>query len=279
MSVNIKDNGSRSLNRAVQTETRTNSGIETEAGVRADSHSASNKSPTVHSSRRKVGNPVILAIDLVSILIGLYGFYTSVFVIKLPPHLAQAGHGQFLTNLSLVYSLVVFAIGFLAHLTASQTLFKLKNNLHPIGLALETIVAGVYWPLRLFFLHLLTKEPSKFNFPLLTDLSVHLMPIVSLLIDYLVFMPKWTIENNTALSFIVAFMVFYWFLLKNLVDTANGASYPYEFLDVGTDLYRVGVFGVVGMVAFSQFLFMKKVYDVVVGSTEDAQEEIDKKLQ
>ncbi|KAI3403298.1 hypothetical protein KGF56_003886 [Candida oxycetoniae] len=233
---------------------------------------------TAPYSRRRVGNPLITIIDLLSILIGAYGAYTNIYTVELPSHLAKAGHWQFLTNLSLVYSLVVFAIGFFAHITKSKTLYQIKNNIHPIGLALELIVAGIYWPLRVFFLHLLTKDPSKFQVPLLTDLSIHLMPVVSLLVDYLVFMPKWTISNNTALSFMVVLTVFYWFLLESLIDKENGGSYPYQFMDVEKDFHRVLIFAIVAFVAYFQFLTMKRVYDWVVGATEEASIEIDKKL-
>ncbi|CAD1811761.1 uncharacterized protein K4G60_g3380 [Candida parapsilosis] len=229
------------------------------------------------ASRRKVGNPYITTIDFISIVIGFYGYH-KITTIQLPPHLEDAGHWQFLTNLSLVYSLFVFIVGFIAHITKSQTLFLFKNNLHPIGLALETIVAGVYWPLRLFCLHLLTKDPANFNLPLTTDLCIHLMPVVSLLIDYLIFMPRWTISNNTALGFVVLLTTFYWFLLDNLIDVDNGGSYPYEFLNVEKDGQRIFVFAVVALVAFAQFLFMRRVYDWIVGKTEDASERIDQEL-
>lgn len=238
-------------------------------------------SPHTHhgttSLRRRVGDPYITTIDFISLIIGLYG-YQQITSIQLPPHLQDAGHWQFLTNLSLVYSLFVFLVGFVAHITKSHTLFLFKNNLHPIGLALETIVAGVYWPLRLFFLHLLTKDPSKFYLPLSTDLCIHLMPVVSLLIDYLVFMPRWTISDNTALGFVVLLTTFYWVLLDNLIDFENGGSYPYEFLNVEKDSQRILVFAVVAAVAFAQFLFMRRVYDWVVGKTEEASDKIDEEL-
>ncbi|KAI5956390.1 hypothetical protein KGF54_000865 [Candida jiufengensis] len=198
--------------------------------------------------------------------------------VELPPHLKDAGQFQFLTNLSLIYSIITFVIGAIAHLFKSEYLFLLKNDLHPIGLALESIVAGVYWPLRLFFLHLLTKDPSKFKMPIITDLSIHLMPIVSLLIDYLIFMPKWTISINTALAFVVSFTTFYWFLLKNLIDVDKGGRYPYEFMNVEKESSRIIVFAVVGIVAFIQFLFMRQVYDWVVGKTEEATTKIDEEM-
>ena len=57
-------------------------------------------------SRRVVGNHVILGINAVSIVAGLYGAW-RIFLIELSDDLKGAGHYQFLTNLSLIYSLVV----------------------------------------------------------------------------------------------------------------------------------------------------------------------------
>lgn len=216
---------------------------------------------------RTVGNRIITVITFISIIIGTYGI-VSIVNIELPPHLAQAGPWQFLTNLSLVVSLVIFIIGFLAHITKSDALFELKNKIHPIGLALESIVAGVYWPLRLFFLHLLTKNPSKYMIPLKVDLSIHLMPVVSLLIDYLIFMPRWTLSTRGALAIVSALTTAYWVLLSKLIDVSSGAEYPYVFLNVENDHLRMAIFSIVGLTAFLQFLAMRKVYDWIVKTSD-----------
>lgn len=219
-----------------------------------------------------------MVIDLVSLLIGFYGIYTNIVTVELPDHLSDGGHWQFLTNLSLVYSMIVFAIGFLAHFFHNQLLYDIKNLIHPVGIALESIVAIVYWPLRIWFLHLLVKD-SKIRIPLVTDLAIHLMPIVSLLIDYLVFMPKWTITNTTAFFIISQLTVGYWFLLKYLIDHENGGSYPYVFLNVDSDQKRLFVFFIISIIAFGQFLLFKKLYQVVVTATEEFEREIDQELE
>jgi hypothetical protein len=217
-------------------------------------------------------------IDGISLLIGGYGIYGNILTCVLPPHLAGGGHWQFLTNLSLIYSMVVFGLGFIAHLTKNQRLFAVKNTIHPIGIALESIVALIYWPLRIWFIHLLANDPSLMTIPLSIDLSIHLMPLVSLLIDYLVFMPKWTIRTSTALMICTAFTICYWVLLKYLIDVENGGVYPYAFLNVDTELQRGIVFCMVGLSTFCQFLSLRKLYETIVGVTEDVSAEIDHKL-
>lgn len=220
--------------------------------------------------QRTVGNPIITLIDFLSIVIGVYGFHGTILTLPLPPHLVDAGHWQFLTNLSLVYSLAVFVVGFIAHISKSEKLFKLKNNLHPIGLALESIVTMVYWPLRLFWLGLLVEDTSVYPIPMPADLSIHLMPVVSLLIDYLVFMPRWTIRTRTAFGMCCALTLAYWCLLEYLVDIENGSSYPYAFLNVPHNGLRALIFAVVGGSAFLQFLLMSKIYTVFIESPQDS---------
>lgn len=229
-------------------------------------------------TQRIVGNPIITFIDFLSIVIGAYGFQSTILTLPLPPHLVDAGHWQFLTNLSLVYSLVVFVVGFIAHITKSERLFSLKNNLHPIGLALESIVSIVYWPLRLFCLRLLVEDTSLYPIPMSADLAVHLMPVVSLLIDYFIFMPRWTIKTKTALGICFALTGAYWCLLEYLVDVENGSSYPYAFLNVPHNGLRAFIFVIVGGAAFVQFLIMSKIYSVLVESPQDSTvEDISKK--
>ncbi|CAK7910200.1 hypothetical protein CAAN1_21S02476 [[Candida] anglica] len=215
---------------------------------------------------RTVGNIFAIALNVVSISIGIFGISKTIYSPDrvLPLHLIGAGEWQFLTNLSLVYSLIVFVIGLISHVTKSQFLYRLKNDLHPVGLALETVVALVYWPLRIWFLHLLVKDPSSFALPLDADLAIHLMPVISLLVDYLAFMPAWTLKKSTAFSMCAILTTAYWFWLHHIIDFENGGAYPYNFLNVSNIYLRIGIFSLVGLTGFSSYLLMRNVYVWVV---------------
>lgn len=222
---------------------------------------------------RTPGNRVITVINAVSFGLGAWALRYLVREVDLPPHLEGGGQWQFLTNLSLLFTLIVFFVGFVAHVTKSPTLFNLKNALHPIALVLECVVTTVYWPLKLFFLHLLVKDPTSKMIPLYVDLCLHLLPMISLLMDYLFFMPKWTITNKTALTTCVVLSSLYWFWLKQLVDFENGGEYPYSFLNVEHEVTRIFIFQIVCFVGFASFLFFKKVYDIIVHpESEDAEQ-------
>jgi hypothetical protein len=213
---------------------------------------------------RTVGNPQALALDIVSLAIGTFGMSFTAFNIQLPPHLAKAGQWQFLTNLSLAYSLIVFFIGAVAHITKSQLVFKLKNDIHPIALALECVVTIVYWPLRIFWIHLLTKDPASWGLPLQVDLLIHLMPAISLLLDYFLFMPRWTLKKTSAFGICSLLTSFYWFWLHHIIDFENGGDYPYLFLAVERTSDRVAIFSLVGFTGFALYLLLNSVYLLVV---------------
>lgn len=213
---------------------------------------------------QKLGNPVITAILSVSFVLGAYALAHLVNHVELPGHLSGAGQWQFLTNLSLLYTLVVYAVGITAHVAKSPTLFRLKNNLHPVALVLECVVTLVYWPLRLVLIHMLVKDPTRKFIPLHVDICLHLVPVVTLLVDYLVFMPKWTVAPETSLGFCFLLTGLYWFWLKQLIDFENGGEYPYAFLNTPSDLSRALIFAMVGLVGFALYMFFKKLHDVVV---------------
>ncbi|GEQ67898.1 hypothetical protein JCM33374_g1564 [Metschnikowia sp. JCM 33374] len=219
---------------------------------------------------RTVGNPWAISLDLLSIASGVYAVWYMLKYVELPPHLVGAGHWQFLTNISLILSQVVFAVGGLAHLLKSEALFTLKNNLHPIALAMECIVTGIYWPLRIMFIHILVKDPSAKFIPLYVDFCLHLFPVIGLAIDYFLFMPKWTLSPRYSFGVCVSVSALYWWWLKIIIDFENGGEYPYMFLNVPHESTRVLIFGVVALLAFASFMVLRALHGVVVRPDVDA---------
>lgn len=212
---------------------------------------------------RSVGNLGAASLQLVGFGLCYYGIHHCFTKVELPPHLAKAGQLQFLTNLALIISLVVYALGFVSHITKSQKLYKLKNNVHPIALALESVVTSVYWPLRLFLLPLLVKDPNRKMIPMSIDLCVHLVPVVVLLVDYLVFLPRWEVSASAAFGVCAVLATAYWSWLKYIIDFESGAEYPYNFLNGDSEIARVVIFAVVGLVGFTLFLICRAIYVVV----------------
>lgn len=226
---------------------------------------------------RTVGNPYIAVINAAALGLSMYAFNFVFGKVTLPPQLEGGGHWQFLTNLSLLFSVVIFLLGLFAHVLKSSALFNLKNTLHPIALVLELVVASVYWPLRLVFLELLTKRPKEYLVPMRVDICLHLVPVLVLMVDYLVFMPRWTIRTTTAGGFVVLLASLYWALLKHLIDFENGGEYPYMFLNVETEQKRAVIFGMVALVGFTFFVIIKKIHDLIAEPALGAEEAAKKK--
>lgn len=213
---------------------------------------------------REVGNSTVIGIYGAALALGAFAISHTFSHIELPPHLIGAGHWQFLTNLSLAFSLVVFAIGLASHLAKSPTLFNLKNSLHPIAFVLESVVTLTYWPLRIFLIKLLVKDPTRKMVPIFVDMCLHLFPVLALSVDYFFFMPRWTITSENAFASCFILTLLYWFYLKQVIDFENGGEYPYMFLNTDTEAQRILIFGMIGLVGFAMFLFSKKVYDIIV---------------
>lgn len=213
------------------------------------------------NTNTKIGHPLVLTLNGLSVAIGVFGLI-RLGDLPLPQHLQGAGKWQFLTNLSLMYSIGVFFLGFLSHLFKSQRLYNIKNNVHAIGFVLEIVVFLVYWPLKLFFIDILAKD-GVVGIDIITDLSIHFMPVVSLGIDFFLFMPNWSMSTNVAFSSCLFLTSVYWVWLHYLIDFEAGGRFPYEFLNVENVYSRAGIFCLVGMIGFSQFLLMRKVYNMV----------------
>ncbi|CAH2355453.1 UPF0641 membrane protein [[Candida] railenensis] len=220
---------------------------------------------------RTVGNIYALTLNFISLAVCSYGLYDSFFSERvLPPQLFEAGQWQFWTNWSLTVTIAVLALGVVAHATKSQYLFRLKNNIHPIGLAMETVVTIVYWPLRLFFLALLIKDDApKMELPISTDLSVHLMPVVGLIVDYLAFMPNWTFKRSSAFGVCCIITTSYWFWLHYIIDLEKGAGFPYEFLNHPSAYFRLTIFALVGLIGLSSAFLWPKVHAWVAGKEKE----------
>lgn len=208
---------------------------------------------------RIVGNKISLALNVAAAAVIGYGCCV-VHQLVLPANLQEAGHLQFLTNLSALLTVVYYAVSIAAHLSKSQSIYSAKNNyLLPVVLALEFVVSAVYWTLRFFATYLITFE----EVPFAIDFTLHIAPLASLAVDYFYFLPAVTISAVQQLGLCAALTGAYWLWLEHLVDAEKGQSYPYPFLNVETPK-RAVIFAFVGLVAFGGFTVLRKLHELVV---------------
>lgn len=219
-----------------------------------------------------MGNPYVIILSTVFLVSSTLALHT-IDNIKLPPALENAGHYQFLTNLSLAITVFYFSINLLYHTLKLESLSTLKKYFSAICFALDGIVSLVYWSLRATVPDLIIPEDQREFLTLTLDLQIHLFPIVAVALDYMLFMKKWDISYSTGYLIVAVFAIGYWFLLEYLID--EDAAYPYPFLDVEKSL-RIVIFLVVSFVAFGSFCIGKLVHPESIPLIEKAEQDYTK---
>ncbi|QLL34557.1 hypothetical protein HG536_0G04190 [Torulaspora globosa] len=185
---------------------------------------------------------VSFVINVASLIVVSYGLYTCTGV-ELPPSLKDAGHKQFLTNLCATFTILndlCNIANFVAQSSGSPVhslSFVARHVTLPLAMGVESVVAAVYWPLRLFAMHLIftsSADNDRCPIPLPSDLAIHLAPITFLLCDHYLSGAgtKFRISNRVASSIVLALGFGYKAYLDRLIDKDAGQAFPYPFLDV-----------------------------------------------
>lgn len=157
-------------------------------------------------------------------------------------------HMQYLTIIGLSLAASTFAVGLLADLTLSPTLFRIKNTLSIASAPMEVLISILYWALR-------TVRRAPAHFPptpltldqidpglvmpdwapvlsLKTDFSFHAIPSVALVVDLLFFSPPYAISALPALGLSSFIALAYWFWTELCYSKNGFYAYPiFEQLD------------------------------------------------
>lgn len=199
-------------------------------------------------------------------LLGLSIFSTALyaeFTFPLPKELADAGHLQFLTNLSLIVTVVTVFSNIVTILAPGRLVNTVNVYLNASALILETLVALIYWTLKILFVNLIileTIDPKNY-IPLHIDVAIHLLPISFLSFDYFfIKYQHFNIPSFKVLLIVVTLTSSYWFLLEFLV--VPPASYPYPFLNVPTE-QRILIFAIVAIFGFGFYRASNFAHNIV----------------
>lgn len=207
-------------------------------------------------------------LNAVSAVVVSYGLY-SCTSIKLPPSLEKAGHKQFLTNISAAVT-VLNNVSNLANYAlrrggapSGAVEFWARHVTLPIALAVESVVASVYWPLRLFAIHLIMVDAPRGDrspIPLQVDLAIHLAPIVLLLSDHYLSGAgaKFRISKRYAWAIVMVLGFGYKSLLGRLIDPDAGQAFPYPFLNVAEPLRSI-IFAIVTSISLLYYLAYQRI--------------------
>ncbi|OUM53816.1 hypothetical protein BVG19_g3137 [[Candida] boidinii] len=205
---------------------------------------------------KNAGNVYSAILSLISFGIGTNALFTLLSYV-LPPQLATAGHFQFLTNLSLLLSIIFWFFNIINHIVKNNYLEQFKLITLWVATTLETIVFLVYWPLRLLAPGLIIAGEY---IPLWVDLSIHFVPFFTLTVEYYCFSKPCTLSFSTLSTICYTLTTVYWVWLHSKMDETS--SFPYPFLAVKTDV-RVIIFFVIGSTALSCILLNKLIYSKI----------------
>ncbi|KAJ3913507.1 FAR-17a/AIG1-like protein [Lentinula edodes] len=199
------------------------------------------------------------------------------------------GHLQYLTIQGLFITCATTLISLLMDLFPSFRLFglqaltenylpfaalkPLKRILLIIAMPLSITISSIYWPLLLLATQLIlqngSSEPSSsphapqplLRIPLPMDLSLHAVPALTLLADFLLFEKKYTRKEirygGTGIS--VVYTVFYAWWVERCAGF-NGGRFPYPFLTDNPFEIRLAIYVGAGMLAFSSFWLINRVH-------------------
>ena len=167
-------------------------------------------------------------ISLIALGLCLSGFYDCI-KLPLPPHLDKGGQLQFLTTVSLLFTII--------YITLSQ-LFPTNRHLktiYNIACNLEFNVTVSYWAMRVMFPNSLNTESFERNVWL--DLRIHLIPYLYLI----VFDSYERISANKSIGYTVGVLLGYWGYLEYIMYVHGHDGVPqftYPFLQHKTVLDR-----------------------------------------
>ncbi|KAI5966963.1 uncharacterized protein KGF55_000372 [Candida pseudojiufengensis] len=163
------------------------------------------------------------------------GLYKSLST-KLPPHLVKSGHFQFLTNCSLLTTLIYLffaTFGF-----QPNWLYNLSSNL-------EFNVIFSYWTMALVFPKMVAE--GEVDRDLFMDLQVHAFPYLYLIIDS---QPSLSIMKSWVLTCLYVFIYWVYFESECGKHVPDGVSgYPYPFLKGKGMVERFGCMAIFAFIA------------------------------
>ncbi|AGO13186.1 AaceriAFR036Cp [[Ashbya] aceris (nom. inval.)] len=199
-----------------------------------------------------------LIINSASLVLTSWGVSNAV-KLTLPPNLQLAGQKQFLTILGASLTIVTNVIGIGYSLLGGDggLRFVSREVFLPAAIVLESVVATVYWPLRIFFVNMIyhgLEEGASPEITLPVDLCIHLVPVTGLLLDYFLTKPEpFQMGRLQFWVLVTALGVGYNRWLSYIIRTDLNQSYPYPFLDV-VEPYRTLIFGVITTIAWGFYV-------------------------
>ncbi|KAJ7632508.1 FAR-17a/AIG1-like protein [Roridomyces roridus] len=174
------------------------------------------------------------------------------------------GHLQFLTIQGLAVSWLTMVAALLANLFPSIKAFRsVKRSLFIVAMPVEVMVSSIYWPLLLFWPHLILQampgESAMFRIPLRIDFCLHAMPAISLLADFMLFEKKYR-RSGLALAPVMALVATVGYSTWAEHCATKNGTFPYPFLTVNPFEIRLRIYTAVGVCACISFYALNALH-------------------
>jgi len=189
------------------------------------------------------------------------------------------GHLQYLTIQALAFAWITTMISLSCDLLPTYAVLRyVKRCLFMISLPLATVVSTIYWSLIIFAPSLILQpdpthaEPSSKNvipLPMETDLCLHALPAVSLLIDFFAFERSFSPREAREGAAIVSTLFAIWY--SNWVEycARQNGTFPYPFLNNPFPV-RVVIYIVVTLLALFSFRGINSLHSKLYAASAKA---------
>lgn len=135
----------------------------------------------------------------------------------------------YLTHWGLYLTIFTIIVGYTANSLSNHKLLLIYKNLLSITIPVEIFIVTAYWGLY-FIDPMLVRNRDLYiagvRTSTLTDISLHLVPLILLIVDQ----TSIQIEEQNFHYFILSIVGFFYFAFSYYYSTING-SWPYPFLD------------------------------------------------
>ncbi|KAH7923523.1 hypothetical protein BV22DRAFT_578216 [Leucogyrophana mollusca] len=212
--------------------------------------------------------PVALALHATAASIMAYGFL-SLKSLPIDEWISsqKGGHYQYLTIQGLATAWLTMVVSVACDiLPPISALRRVKRALLMIALPLTVVISIVYWSLLLFFPNLILQKeilenepssapavPNLVRIPLEVDLSLHAVPFMSMVADFMLFEQKYTKKQARYGAPLLVLLYGIWYAsCVEYCATFNG-MFPYPFLTENPFEIRVGIYLTVASLAWGCF--------------------------
>ncbi|KAI0709429.1 FAR-17a/AIG1-like protein [Earliella scabrosa] len=198
-----------------------------------------------------------------------YGYlHLPDMVANIPMAQMRGGHFQFLTiqGLCVAWITMLLSVG-CDLIPASKILRNAKRAFLMSALPLAIVISVIYWTLLLAFPHLILPEdpnateptsssavPEPQRLPLHTDLALHAVPAISLIIDFYTLERKYSKNVSRYGSLLLAAIVGTWYACWVEYCASYNGFFPYPFLTHSPFNVRVAIYA--GASLFAALAFM-----------------------